>query len=281
MKKSVESLPHEIAPGVFRASDLELIPRSQLYSCESHEDGTAATIIGVGELVLSRYMGLNVALVGPTNKKQARVLAATHHSIRSEYQRLTDEASRVKHLAVSDGRIYGYVKALSDTGRRFGIAADKWKDFITKPTERRDYAEIFLTGQLDTIIGGNGFFDGFDYEGQAAVEALSRQMQSLKSRAVTQRRLSVHDSGTYIASRRGSIWMAVSESELFDMSSFKLAAPLAGFALTDIKKQHTANYKKRIVTPVVIGRDAVPYRARHVIPMPFTLLQDRSTKSIG
>ena len=83
--------------------------------------------------------------------------------------------------------------------------------------------------------------------------------------------MNVFESGAYIASRRGNIWVAINDSRMSDMPYFNHAAPLAGLAIAGTKKQHTASYKQQIITPVVIGQDGAPYIAQDAFSSPFTL----------
>lgn len=269
--KQPEPLPYERAPGVFAAADLTPASFDNLYNCRSYHDGDSASLPEKGVLEYSGYMGMFFSPKTPRQHRDRKVAEALQNSFHPAYQRTTEEASRVANLAYYDSSVSGYIGELINAQRGFENTSKAWKKYTTEADERRAQAELFLKRHTYQIIGLEGYFEGFVFESDAAVSSLKQVAQSIKVRTVTQRRLNVYESGAYIASRRGNIWAAINDSGMSDMPYFNFAAPLAGLALLGVKKQHTANYKKHIITPVVIGKDGAPYLAPNACSTPFTL----------
>jgi len=271
MKKSTQPLPHEIAPGVFRANELQPVSLDNVYNCRSHNQGDSATVPTLGLLEFSGYMGILFRPQNPRQERDIKISELLRSGFHPTYQRETEEATRVSDLAYYDSRVSGYVGQLVSAQGSFKNASKTWKKYTTEPDERRNDANLFLNKHTHEIIGLKGFFDEFVFDGKDAVLSLKKLAQSLKVRTVTQRRMNVFESGAYIASRRGNIWVAINDSRMSDMPYFNHAAPLAGLAIAGTKKQHTASYKQQIITPVVIGQDGAPYIAQDAFSSPFTL----------
>lgn len=271
MKKSFELLPHEISPGVFPAGELQDISYDNAYACRSYNDGDSASLPGKGYLEYSGYRGFSFSPKTPHQERDKKIAEVLSNGFHPAYQRSTKEASRVSNIAYYDSRVSGYVGELVEAQSAFKNAAQSWKRIEKDSDERQSDAKLFLQRHTHEIIGFEGLFNDFDFEGKLAISHLKRLARSLKIKTVTQRRLNVYDSGAYIASRRGEIWVAINDSRMSDMPYFNYAAPLAGLAIAQTKKQHTANYKERIITPVVIGNDDLPYLAPNAFQSPFTL----------
>lgn len=271
MSKPFEPLPHEIVPGVFHIDELQNISLDNAYPCKSYNQGDSASVTGEGLLEHSGYLGFSFGPKTPRQARDKKVAKVLRDGFHPAYQRSTEEASRVANIAYCDSRVSGYIGELREAQSGFKNAAQAWKQVNKDPDERRADANLFLRRHTHEIIGLEGFFDNFNFEGAAAILPLKQIAKSLKTRIVTQRRLNVYDSGAYVASRRGDIWAAINNSRMSDMPYFNYAAPLAGLAIVGTKKQHTANYKEKIVTPVVIGKDNLPYLAPDAFHLPFTL----------